>query len=210
MTRLTRLTRIAAALAVALVAAGGLAGCSDQRLGSAAVIDGTRVTTTDLQAAARSYLKIVPQAEPGEVQRAILQRIILSEVIDKAARTEGVGASAGKVAAQRDDLLTGVPGGRKGLIRALAGQQQATVLAPEYLDRWFKDQLLFNRIATKLAAGGDPTSTDVTNRTSSLLSRTAKNMDIEVNPRYGTWSTRRGVQPLVSGGLSKTVAELTG
>ena len=71
------------------------------------------------------------------------------------ARKEGVGVSAGRVAAARDDLLKST-GGRKGLIRALAGQQQPSVLAPTYLDRWFKDQLLFKRITTKLAAGGDP------------------------------------------------------
>ena len=80
-------------------------------------------------ASARDYLKIVPGADSGQVQRDILQRLILAEVIDKVARKEGVGVSAGRVAAARDDLLKST-GGRKGLIRALAGQQQPSVLAP--------------------------------------------------------------------------------
>lgn len=206
---MTRLTRTAAALAIALVAAAGLTGCSDQRLGAAAVVDGKRISTDDVQASTRDYLKIVPGADSGQVQRDILQRLILSEVIDKVARKEGVGVSAGRVAAARDDLLKST-GGRKGLIRALAGQQQPSVLAPAYLDRWFKDQLLFRRITTKLAAGGDPTSAVETNKTSTLLSRTARSMDIEVNPRYGKWSLRRGVVALESGGLSKSAAELNG
>jgi hypothetical protein len=213
MTRLTRpsrLKRSAAALAVAIVATAGLSGCSEQRLGAAAVVDGQRIATDDLQHAAQSYLKIVPDAKPGEVQRSVLQRIILSEVIDKAAGKEGVGVSAGRVAAERDDLLKSV-GGRTGLIRALAAQQTPTVLAPEYLDRWFKDQLLFRRIATKLAGpGGDAQSAAVSQRTSNLLARTARSMDIQVNPRYGKWSTTDGVTPLISGGLSKSVAELNG
>lgn len=206
---MTRLTRTAAALAIALVAAAGLSGCSDQRLGAAAVVDGQRISTDDVQQSARAYLKIVPGADSGQVQRDILQRLILSEVIDKVARREGVGVSRGRVAAARDDLLKST-GGRKGLIRALASQQQPSVLAPAYLDRWFKDQLLFKRITIKLAAGGDPTSAVETNKTSTLLSRTARSMEIEVNPRYGKWSLRRGVVALESGGLSKSAAELNG
>jgi hypothetical protein len=207
---MTRLTRSAAVLVVALVTAAALSGCSDQRLGSAAVVDGDSIPTSDLQAASRAYLKLVPEAESAEVQRSILQRIILSEVIDKAAREKGVGVSAGKVASERDDLLGSV-GGRKGLIRALATQQQATVLAPQYVDRWFKDQLLFRRIARQVAGpGGDPRSTEVSNATSALLSKTASGMDIEVSPRYGTWSTQKGVTALLSGGLAQPPSELNG
>jgi hypothetical protein len=206
---MTRLSRTAAALTVALAVAAGLSGCSDQRLGAAAVVDGKRISTDDLQQATRGYLRIVPGADSAQVQRDVLQRIILSAVIDKVARREGVGVSAGKVAAARDDLIKST-GGRKGLIRALAGQQQPSVLAPAYLDRWFKDQLLFRRITVKLARGGDPTSAVETNKTSTLLSRTARSMDIEVNPRYGRWSLRRGVVALQSGGLSQTAAELNG
>jgi hypothetical protein len=29
-----------------------------------------------------------------------------------------------------------------------------------------------------------------------------------VSPRYGTWNSRQGLTPLVSGGLSKTAAEI--
>jgi hypothetical protein len=35
-------------------------------------------------------------------------------------------------------------------------------------------------------------------------------MEIEVSPRYGEWDPRSGLTPLVSGGLSQTVAELRG
>ena len=33
-------------------------------------------------------------------------------------------------------------------------------------------------------------------------------MDIEVSPRYGRWSPRTGIEPLVSGGLSQTADQL--
>jgi len=42
------------------------------------------------------------------------------------------------------------------------------------------------------------------------LLKAGRSLDIEVNPRYGEWNPRRGVSPLVSGGLSKTAAQLAG
>jgi hypothetical protein len=204
---MSRLTRTAAALVVALAATTGLAGCSDDRLGSAAVVDGHPITTTELQDATEGYLKLVPGAEPGNVQRRILERMILSHVIDTAAREQGVHVSDGEVAKQRDELLKSV-GGRKGLVTTLASQQTPVVLAPSYIDRWFKDRVLYTKMTKKIAGGGDPASTEVLSRTADALTSAGKSLDIEVSPRYGTWSTRRGIAPLVSGGLSKTAAQL--
>jgi hypothetical protein len=203
--------RTALALVAACLAVLGLGACAPERLGSAAVIDGRTVATDELQTAAEDYLEIVPQADPADVQRAILQRKIVSEVIDEAARRAGVGVRAGRVAAERDDLLPSV-GGRKGLVRALAQSQQPTVLAPGDIDRWIKDRLLFNAIAAEISgrdlAPDDPATQQALNSANRLLSRTSRSMDIEVNPRYGRWDPQAGITPLVSGGLSKTVDEL--
>ena len=204
---MTRLSRTAAALSLALAVTAGLAGCSEERLGSAAVIDGTSISTDELQQATQGYLKVVPGADAGEAQRRILERMILSRVIDEAARKQGVHASAGAVAKQRDDVLAST-GGRKGLVEQLANQQQPVVLAPSYIDRWFKDRVLYTRLARSYADGGDPTSGENLTRTSAALLAAGRSMDIEVNPRYGTWNPRRGVSPLVSGGLSQTAAQL--
>lgn len=204
---MTRLHRTAAVLAVALVAAAGLSGCSDQRLGSAAVVDGDTISTAELQDATQAYLKAVPGSDPGEAQLRILERMILSRVIDAAARDQGVHASAGEVAAEREDVLKSV-GGRKGLVEQLASQQQPVVLAPSYIDRWFRDRVLYTKIAGRFAGGGDPASTEVLTRTSDALISAGQSMDIEVNPRYGEWNPRSGLSPLISGGLSKTAAEL--
>jgi hypothetical protein len=204
---MSRLIRTTATLAAALVAVAGLTACSEQRLGAAAVVDGDRISTDQVQQATASYLKVVPGSDTATAQRAILERIILSDVIDKAAEKEGVHASAAQVAAERNTLLKSV-GGRKGLVRALSAQQQPTVLAPSYVDRWFKDRLLYTKIAKKIAAGGDPTSAAVLTRTSNSLAAAAKSMTIEVNPRYGTWDPNKGVTALVGGGLSKTANQL--
>ena len=204
---MSRLTRTAAALSLALAVTAGLSGCSADRLGSAAVVDGSSISTAELQQATQGYLEVVPGAEPGEAQRRILERMILSRVIDEAARKQGVHASAGAVAKQRDDVLAST-GGRRGLVAQLANQQQPVVLAPSYVDRWFKDRVLYTRLARSYANGGDPTSGETLTRTSAALLAAGRAMDIEVNPRYGTWNPRRGVSPLVSGGLSQTAAQL--
>jgi hypothetical protein len=205
---MSRLTRTAAALAVATLAVAGLSGCGAQeRLGSAAVIDGHQISIDELQADTRAYVKTVPGADTAEVQRALLQREILSRIISAEAREVGVHVSPAAVAKQRDDLLPSV-GGRSGLLRQLAAGQSPVILAPSMIDRWFKDQVLYRRIATKLAVGGDPQSQDSIAATTKALIDTGHDMDIRVNPRYGTWSTRNGIQPLVSGGLATAADQL--
>lgn len=204
---MSRLTRPAAALAVVL-AATVLTGCSTQeRLGAAAVVDGHRITTDEVQSATRAYLALVPEAEKRNAQLRILERMILSRVIDAEARKVGVHASPGEVARQRDDLLASV-GGRKGLIRQLGVSQSPVVLAPSYVDRWFRDRVLYTKIVEKLGGTTDVRSQSALRKANAALVSTGRSMDIEVSPRYGTWNARTGLTPLDSGGLAKTADQI--
>ena len=193
------------------VAALVLSGCSQEKLGAAAVIDGQAITVDELQESARDHLAVVPDADTGDVQLAILQRMIVSELIDRVASENGVRVRDGRVAAERDDLLTSV-NGRRDLVRRLAATEQPTVLAPDDIDRWVKDRLLFNAVATRFAGvpltSSDPAAQEAVVRVQNELQQASADMDIEVNPRYGSWNPRSGITPLVSGGLSKTEAEL--
>ena len=92
----TRRTAVTAGTAcIAAVAALGLVGCSGDRLGAALVIEDRVVTTDELQSAARDYLEIVPGADAGDAQLSILQRRIVSEIIDQVAQDVGVRVGAG-------------------------------------------------------------------------------------------------------------------
>lgn len=189
-------------------------GCSLGRAGSAATIDGRTVTTAELQSAARDHLAVMPGADPGEVQRGILRRMIVSAAIDEVARQAGVRVSAGQVAADRDEVLRSV-GGRKGLVRALAQSEQPTFLAPGDVDRWIRDRLLFRAVAAQIAGAPldpqAPGTQRALEQASSLLGATSKDLDVEMSPRYGRWDPSVGaVTPLVSGGLSRTADELAG
>jgi len=205
---LSRPTRVAALLVAALAATVALSGCGEQeKLGSAAVVDGNAISTDQLQTATNDFLKVVPGQDTANAQLRILERMILSRLIDKEAADLGVHASPGEVARARDQLLPSV-GGELGLVRQLAAGQQPLLVPPSYVNRWFKDRVLYAKIAKRLAVNGDPTSQQSVNATTRALIATGRSMDVEVSPRYGTWSSKRGLTPLVSGGLSKTAAEI--
>jgi hypothetical protein len=209
----TRRTAVTAGTAcIAAVAALGLVGCSGDRLGAALVIEDRVVTTDELQSAARDYLEIVPGADAGDAQLSILQRRIVSEIIEEVAQDVGVRVGAGAVARERDDVLDSV-GSRRRLVTALAQAQTPTVLAPEDIDSWVRDRLLFNKIAADICSCDldqvDPSvSQQALTRANDLLREKSATMDIEVSPRYGAWDPDQGITPLVSGGLSQTVDEL--
>jgi hypothetical protein len=198
--------RLAVALA-ALLATVALTACNQDELGAAAIVDGHVITTDELQAATRGYLEAVPDGDKKDAQLRVLERMILSRIIDRAAVKEDVRVSTGAVVKQRDQILDSTKG-RTGLVKALAQQQNPTVLPPSLIDRWVRDQLVYSRIVTKLAGPGDPNSQEAATKGSEALIAAGKSMDITVNPRYGTWDPEQGVKAQISGGLSKTPAQL--
>jgi hypothetical protein len=209
--RHARRRRLTAAAGLACAATLLLSGCSDARLGAAAVVDGQAIPISDLQDATNAYLKVIPGGDPKQAQVAILQSMIISEVLDEVARDNGVRVPDGRIAAERDDLFESF-GGRRGLVRTLANsQQQPTILPPSGVERWVKDRLLFNAIAEEVGGGplntADPESQEVLVEVQDQLTQAGEDLDIEVNPRYGSWSPRRGITPLVSGGLATPLDE---
>ena len=112
-------------------------------------------------------------------------------------------------------MYVAVKGGERAIRNAHAlladvrrGDRATPEIAPAQIDGWVRDQLLSNKILAKVDPGGDPTSQVANQKFSALLVKASDAMKIQLNPRYGTWSARRGVTPLISGGLSKTAAQL--
>lgn len=206
--RALRLPRRVAAALLAVGATVSLSACDPSQVGAAAIVDGKSISVEQLQDATTGFLAVAPQVDAREAQGRILERMILSRVIAETAAEEGVSTTAGEVASQHQQIADSV-GGDKALVQALAQQQPPTVLAPSYVEQWTRDRVLFSKLAAKLAAGSDPGSQQAGMAVSDALVETSKKMDIDVNPRYGTWDSSRGLQPELSGGLSKTVDELT-
>jgi hypothetical protein len=192
---------VMAAAAVLLVS-----GCSLDRLGAAAVVEGGKIPTERVQELAQEHLRAVGGGDSQQVQRSILQQLVVSRVFDEIARERGLRVSEGRIAESLDAIVQQV-GSRRGVVQALA-QQQQQVLAPSQLQRWMRDQLLFEALARDLASG-EPDQ-EAFDRANQVLTQHARGMDIEINPRYGRWNAERGIAPLVGGGLSQTVEQLTG
>lgn len=205
--RLPRSLAMAAVAAAALLAAVSLSACNSDELGAAAIVDGKVITTQQLQTATQDYFVAVPGGDKKGAQLRILERMVLSRIISRAAAKEDVRVSTGAVAKQRDQILKSTKG-RKGLVRALSQQQNPTVLAPTLIDQWVRDQLVYRRLVAKIVGSSDPNSPDAATKGSQALIAAGKAMDITINPRYGKWNPQRGVEALISGGLSKTAAQL--
>ena len=205
--RRRRLGRGLAVAAAALLAVTSLTSCRADQVGAAAIVDGTAISVDDLQAQTSSFLKAVPSGNAGDAQQAILQQMIVATVIEKAASTVGVTVSTGEVATQRDQALDSVRqpaaaakvSARAYLSRQLAEGQNAAVVPPDQLEQFIRVQLLASKVGEN-----DPAAAN------EAITAAAADTDVEVNPRYGRWDPQQGLAPLVSGGLSKTVQELTG
>lgn len=193
------------ATALLLPVSIAVAGCEPQQVGTAAVIKGDPLTIEELQASTRDFLAVVPAFDENEAQRQILNSMIFSEVLRAAGQRLDVAVSDAEAAALRDGALEEF-GGRKKLVRSLAQQRQ--VLPPGYLEQAARDISIRNKIVEKVAAGRDPSSPQVGQDFSQVLSSAARSLDIDVNPRYGTWDPQGVVvTPLVGGGLSKSLTE---
>lgn len=204
----SRLRRTLVPAVVALLAGGFLTACNPDQVGSAAIVDGKSIRSDTLQQATRDYLKAVGTTDDSQAQRRILERMVFSLVVRRAAKDLGVGVSTGTVVRQRDQVVKSV-GSKVAVVRALAQQQTPTAIAPSQLDSWVRDRLLTNKILSTVDPGGDPTSAVAQQKASAAFVKAARSMKITLNPRYGTFSPTRGVQPLISGGLSSTVAQLS-
>ncbi len=196
-----------AVLAVALLAMSSLVSCRADQVGTAANVDNDSISVEELQDATVDYLEAVPDGNAGDAQQAILQQMIVSAVIAKAADSAGVTATDGEVAAARDQALDSVRepaeeanvSARAYLSRQLSQSQSGAVVPPDQLEQFIRDQIL----ATKLGENDPAAANDA-------LVAAARETDVEVNPRYGRWDPQQGLAPLVSGGLSQTVEELSG
>jgi hypothetical protein len=202
------LRRSLATAVVALVATGSLTACSPDQLGAAAVIDGTAISADTVQSSARAYLAIVPNSDRATLQQHILEEMIFSSIIKKAADANDVHVSQGAVAKQLAVFYKQTKD-RRGLVAALAAEQAPVIVPPGYVDSWLHDQLLYHKLVVKLAGGGDASTAEAAARGSSALSAAAKSIKIDVNPRYGTWDPKTGsIAALVSGGLALTAKQL--
>ncbi len=194
-----------------LVAVGAtallLAACGPVNPGSAAVVEGTRISMTDADDLADTYCTVTlidgQQSGTTEADNAALRRQAVADLV--------AGAIADTIAKQRDYSVN-VPE------LSAADQTQIEQLfgddTPAVLDLVERNQRT-NAIATQMAKDAGSTATDADSLLQaghSLLSEATSDLDITVDPRFGMSETLQQIGetgslsvPEVS--LSDTAAE---
>ncbi|MET9828596.1 SurA N-terminal domain-containing protein [Streptomyces sp. NPDC006385] len=189
-----RRRRTALLLSAAIAAAPLLTACgNDAHPGAAAVVGGQRITVAQLEnrvsevrAAQRAavpddaqYAQVI--AKSGSLPRDVLHTMVLDEVLHRAAQDAGVTVTRKELQRMRTDLEQQV-GGAKALEAAWLQQYG---IPPQRLDENLRLQLEAQKLAEKLGTDtGKPAFWNA-------LTEAAKKLDIDLNPRYGTWDVQK-------------------
>jgi outer membrane murein-binding lipoprotein Lpp len=191
---LHRRRRTALLLSAAIVAAPLLTACgNDAHPGAAAVVGGQRITVSQLEnrvgevrAAQRAavpdeaqYAQVI--AKSGTLPRDVLYSLVLDRVLHRAAQDAGVTVTRKELQGMRGDLEERL-GGAKALEAAWLQQYG---IPPQRVDENLRLQLEAQKLAAKLGTDtGKPAFWNA-------LSEASKKLDIDLNPRYGTWDVQK-------------------
>ncbi|OPG05359.1 hypothetical protein B1R27_21815 [Streptomyces sp. GKU 895] len=189
-----RRRRTALLLSAAIAAAPLLTACgSDAHPGAAAVVGGQRITVAQLETrvnevrdAQRAAVTDDAQyaqaiAKSGTLTRDTLHGMVFYRVLHRAAEDAGITVTRKEIQTMRAGLEEQA-GGAKGLETAWLQQYG---IAPERLDENLRLQLEAQKLA---AALGTDTSQPAF---WAALSKASKELDVDLNPRYGTWDVEK-------------------
>ncbi|GGU02933.1 SurA N-terminal domain-containing protein [Streptomyces coeruleorubidus] len=182
------LTAAIAAAAPLLTACG-----NDAHPGAAAVVGGQRITVSQLEervgevrAAQRAAVQSDAQyqqaiAGTGALTRDTLQTMILDRVLHRAAEDAGVTVTRREIQEMRSGLEEQAGGAKQ--LETTWLQQYG--IPPQRLEENLRLQLEAQKLAEKLG-------TD-TNRPEfwKALSEASKDLNVDLNPRYGTWDVQK-------------------
>ncbi|KPI01833.1 hypothetical protein OK074_5499 [Actinobacteria bacterium OK074] len=192
--RRSRRRRTALAVAAALAAAPLLSACgSGAHPGAAAVVGGQRITVAQLEhrvnevrtaqrAAAGTqaqYAQVV--AQTSTLTRDTLHTLVLDRVLDRAAKNARVGVTRKNIQDLRASLEQQA-GGAKALQSAWLQQYG---VAPAHLDDSLRTEVEAQKLAAALGADMNTTAGKATFW--KALSEASKQLQVDLNPRYGAW-----------------------
>lgn len=182
-------------LAVGALLAGVplLASCGTPHAGAAAVVGDEQITVSTLQdkvnavRAAQNKLENADQVRErsGNLQKVTLYSMVLDRVVSRAAKDEGVSVSRSELQKFRHNQEA-VYGGAETL-RVMLLQQQG--VAPSQIDDFLRTELTVQTIARQ--RGVDLRTAQGREQVGAILEKASKELDVDVNPRYGTWDSKK-------------------
>ncbi|MBM7170583.1 SurA N-terminal domain-containing protein [Streptomyces sp. G44] len=182
----------------ALVAAPLLTACgSEAHPGAAAVVGGDRITVAQLESRVNEVRDAQRAAVPDDTQyeqaiaksggltRSTLHTMVLDKVLHRAATDAGVRVTRRDIQRMRADLEEQA-GGKKALEQ---GWLQQYGVAPARLDASLRTEIEAQKLAKEL--GADMQSPEGQAVFWKALTAASKKLDVDLNPRYGTWDVNK-------------------
>ncbi|MEU8683848.1 SurA N-terminal domain-containing protein [Streptomyces sp. NPDC048611] len=189
-----RRTALSVSTAAALLAATPLlAACgNDAHPGAAAIVDGKRITVSQLQAKVRDVRDAQAESPQGgqmimtsgRLSLATLNGMIFDEVLARGAKDAGVTVSRNDVQKWRAKAEQQAGGAAR--LKAMWLQQG---VAPDEIDAMVRNQLMLDGVAEHLHA--DRRAPQGQQKLARALATTSRSMGIDVNPRFGKWDDRQ-------------------
>ncbi|MET9923183.1 MULTISPECIES: SurA N-terminal domain-containing protein [unclassified Streptomyces] len=180
--------------AATLLAAPLLAACGNEaHPGAAAVVGGERIEVSAVQAQAadvRAAQESSPEAaqlvnKSGQLGRAKLHGLIFGRILDQAAEDAGVTVTRKEI--QEARTASRAQAGGEEQLRAMMLQQRW--VAPDQIDGDMRQEVLLPKLAKALGADlGTPEGQQVVGE---ALTKASKQLDIDVNPRFGAWDDQK-------------------
>lgn len=185
---------VAIAATIAVLSVGGCASVDPSRSGAAVIIEGDRITIDELQ----DKVELIAQereaagAQPvpaADESRQQIQRMIVHRILENAAAAHDIAITPSEID-QRIAELEQQFGGAD----AFAAEVAARSIASTDVRTFISDDLMVTRIGEALVPGA-ASQEELARRQDELnefLIATARELEVTVNPRYGTFNPETG------------------
>lgn len=170
----------------------GLTACGS--VNSAATLGDITITQEQLQTSVDQLLAERAAVDTSQMQLesgAILNRSqlrfqVITTIFDEIAKELKINLTDSEIAASRANLIA-----QSGGEAVLANNLVAAQIATSNFDRYIRANLISNKLNEALLATG-VAEAELNARISQLINAKAKQLEISINPRYGTWDAEVG------------------
>ncbi len=171
---------------LAAVAVLILSACDAKEAGAAAVVGSSRISESQVNANAQAVVDELTRTKAAvpstdTLLKAQVEFLVDAELVQQAAAKKGISISQGQV-----DALIERSGGRKTLEQQFVGQQDLW-LPPGQLDTLAREFLTQQALGINLAPG--KTSDEQGQAATAYVTEVAKQVGVNVSPRYGVWDS---------------------
>ncbi|CAB4884251.1 unannotated protein [freshwater metagenome] len=161
---------------------------------SAATLGDVTITQTDFQKTVATLVKEREGVDTSQMQlengaalnRSQLRFMIITTIFDELAKELKLEISKTEMTTNRQDLVS-QSGGEEQLANNLVGAQ----IASTNFERYIRAIIISDKLTTALKSSGIAEA-DISGKISELVTAKAKQLKIEINPRYGIWDNETG------------------